>query len=164
LSFGRVFRGSRRRRALIKVVFLVRRAPGIGHDDFVRHLLERHVPLALRHHPRLRRYASSPIVPGTPNPGGYDAVAELWFDSLDDFRQGLYDSDEGRRVIAADVARFCTPGSDCYVTEELVFKDEIGARPVYRPGVPVGPLGGETLPGNGWGSEPSTSGGRDDRG
>lgn len=135
---------------MIKVVFLVRRAPGLSHDEFVRHLLEHHVPLALRHHPRLRRYASSLVVPSTPNTQGYDAIGELWFDSFEDFREGLYDSDDGRRVIREDVARFCAPGSDWYVTEEVVFKDDVGPRRVYEPGAPVAPLGGEVLPGEGW--------------
>ena len=135
---------------MIKVVFLVRRAEGISHEDFIRHLLERHVPLALRHHPRLRRYMSSPIIPGTPNEEGFDAVAELYFDSLEDFREGLYDSPEGERIIGEDVVRFCGAGTRMYITEEIVFKDDTGAPPVYRPGMPVTVLGGETLPGDGW--------------
>lgn len=135
---------------MIKVVFLVRRADGMSHEDFVRHLLERHVPLALRHHPRLRRYMSSPIIPGTPNEEGFDAVAELYFDSLEDFREGLYDSAEGERIIAEDVVRFCGPGTRMYITEEIVFKDDTGSPPPYRPGTPVPALGGETLPGEDW--------------
>jgi uncharacterized protein (TIGR02118 family) len=135
---------------MIKVVFLVKRAEGMSHDDFIRHLLEHHVPLALRHHPRLRRYLSAPVMPGTDNPGGFDAIAELYFDSLDDFRTGLYDSLVGERVIAEDVAKFLGPGGQAYVTEEIMFKDEVGPPAVYRPGTPVAPLGGEVLPGAGW--------------
>jgi uncharacterized protein (TIGR02118 family) len=135
---------------MIKVVFLVKRAEGISHDDFVRHLLEHHVPLALRHHPKLRKYLSAPIVAGTSNEGDFDAVAELYFDSLEDFRSGLFDSEEGRRIINEDVARFCGPGGRHYITEEIVFKDETGPSQVYRPGTPVAPLGDEVLPGVGW--------------
>jgi uncharacterized protein (TIGR02118 family) len=135
---------------VIKVVFLVKRAEGISHDDFVRHLLEHHVPLALRHHPRLRKYSSAPIMPGTENPGEFDAVAELYFDSLDDYRSGLYDSESGRRIIAEDVAKFCGRGGRHYITEEIVFKDEIASSQVYRPGMPVAPLDDEVLPGVGW--------------
>ena len=135
---------------MIKVVFLVKRAEGISHDDFVRHLLEHHVPLALRHHPRLRKYSSAPIMPGTENPGEFDAVAELYFDSVEDFRSGLYDSETGRRVIREDVARFCGPGGRHYITEEIVFKDETGPAELYRPGMPVAPLGNSVLPGAGW--------------
>lgn len=135
---------------MIKVVFLVKRAEGTSHEEFLRHLLEYHVPLALRHHPRLRKYMSSPVVPGTDNPGGFDAVAELYFDSLVDYREGLFDSPEGRRAIAEDVKRFCGAGGTSFITEEVVFKDELGAPPIYRPGTPVGPLGGEILPGEGW--------------
>src|ERR1700737_1505097 len=107
---------------MIKVVFLVKRAEGISHDDFIRHLLEHHVPLALRHHPRLRKYLSAPVMQGTDNPGGFDAIAELYFDSLADFRDGLYDSTEGERVIAEDVAKFLGPGGQAYITEEIIFK------------------------------------------
>jgi uncharacterized protein (TIGR02118 family) len=135
---------------VIKLVFLVKRAEGITHDDFVRHLLEHHVPLALRHHPRLRKYSSAPIMPGTGNPGDFDAVAELYFDTLDDFQSGLYDSEDGRRVIMQDVARFCGRGGRHYITEEIVFKDETGSPDVYRPGTPVAALEGEALPGSGW--------------
>jgi uncharacterized protein (TIGR02118 family) len=135
---------------VIKVVFLVKRAEGITHDEFVRHLLEHHVPLALRHHPRLRKYSSAPIVPGTDNPDDFDAVAELYFDTLEDFRSGLYDSEHGRRAIMEDVARFCGRGGRHYITEEIVFKDETGSLPMYRPGIPVAALGGEALPGTGW--------------
>jgi uncharacterized protein (TIGR02118 family) len=135
---------------VIKVVFLVRRAEGTSHEDFIRHLLEHHVPLALRHHPRLRRYMSSPILPGTPNPEGFDAVAELYFDTLEDFTAGLYDSAEGERIIDEDVARFMGDGTRMYITEELVFKDDTGPGPVYHPGAAVAPLGGEVLPGAGW--------------
>jgi uncharacterized protein (TIGR02118 family) len=135
---------------VIKVVFLVKRADGITHDEFVRHLLEHHVPLALRHHPRMRKYSSAPIMAGTDNPDNFDAVAELYFDTLEDFRSGLYDSEHGRRVIMEDVARFCGRGGRHYITEEIVFKDETGSLPMYRPGIPVAALGGEALPGTGW--------------
>ncbi|HEX4539437.1 MAG TPA: EthD domain-containing protein [Acidimicrobiales bacterium] len=135
---------------MIKVVFLVKRAEDITHDEFVRHLLEHHVPLALRHHPRLRKYSSAPIMPGTDNPGDFDAVAELYFDTVEDFRSGLFDSEDGRRVIAEDVARFCGRGGRHYITEEIVFKDETGSPQIYRPGHTVAALGGEALPGAGW--------------
>jgi uncharacterized protein (TIGR02118 family) len=135
---------------VIKVVFLVKRAEGISHEDFVRHQLENHAPLALRHHPLLRKYVSSPVVPGTDNPGDFDAVAELYFDSLEDYEQGLCDSPEGARIIGEDVRRFCGPGGRHYITEEIVFKDELGTPEIYRPGTPVAPLGGEVLPGAGW--------------
>jgi uncharacterized protein (TIGR02118 family) len=134
---------------MIKVVYLVRRAPGLTHEEFVHHLLERHVPLALRHHPRLRKYTSAPVMAGTSNPDSIDSVAELYFDSLQDATEGLFDSEEGRRVIAEDVRRFCVPGSRRYITQELVFKDDIGTS-LYRPGLPVAPLGGAVLPGGGW--------------
>jgi hypothetical protein len=89
-------------------------------------------------------------MPGTDNPGDFDAVAELYFDTLDDFQSGLYDSEDGRRVIMQDVARFCGRGGRHYITEEIVFKDETGSPDVYRPGTPVAALGGEALPGTGW--------------
>jgi hypothetical protein len=77
-------------------------------------------------------------------------VAELYFDSLDDYRSGLYDSESGRRIIAEDVAKFCGRGGRHYITEEIVFKDEIASSQVYRPGMPVAPLDDEVLPGVGW--------------
>src|SRR5438094_546112 len=96
----------RRTTGMVKLVFLCRRRSDLTHGRYVARLLEGHVPLALRHHPTLRRYAVD-IVEGTRGPAPpLDSIGELWFDTLTDYRERLYDSPEGRAEIEADIPRF----------------------------------------------------------
>jgi uncharacterized protein (TIGR02118 family) len=106
---------------MVKLIFLCRRRADISHEQYAERLLRDHVPLALTHHPTLRRYVVN-IVDHSPD--GFaplDSIGELWFDSLADFRERLYDSDEGRRIVEADVRRFMG-GADAYATTEHVQK------------------------------------------
>jgi len=114
---------------MVKLLFLCRRRGEIDHDTYAARLLEGHVPLALAHHPTLRRY----IVNLVERAGGgeeLDSIGELFFDSIDDFHQRLYDSDAGRAAIERDVAGFLG-GADAYVTSEHVQKS---VRPAPRLG------------------------------
>jgi len=91
---------------MVKLVFLCRRRPDVTHEQYVDMLLHGHVPLALAHHPTLRRYVVN-VVEATRGPApALDSIGELWFDSLADYRERLYDSPEGERIIGRDVARF----------------------------------------------------------
>ena len=92
---------------MVKLVFLCRRRPDLSHARYVELLLRGHVPIALAHHPTLRRYVVN-VVEGTRGAGlepapALDSIGELWFDSLADYRERLYDSPEGARVVAEDV-------------------------------------------------------------
>jgi uncharacterized protein (TIGR02118 family) len=137
---------------MIKVLYLVKRAEGLTHEEFLSYQLEHHAPLAMRHHPTMRRYVTNPIMPGVTNPASLDTVAELWFDSVEDLEDGrFYDSPEGKRIIMEDNARFCAPGTKRYITQEIVIKDDIDVRPRrYRPGDKVEALGGRVLSGEDW--------------
>ena len=104
---------------MVKLVFFCRRRPDIDHGTYVKRLLEGHVPLALRHHPTLRRYTVNIVDEASPGSPSLDSIGELWFDSLDDYRERLYDSVEGERQIARDVAGFLG-AADAYVTTEHV--------------------------------------------
>jgi len=80
---------------MVKLVFLCRRRPDLTHERYVELLLGGHVPLALRHHPALRRYVVN-IVEDTRGPAPpLDSIGELWFDTLADYRERLYDSPAG---------------------------------------------------------------------
>ena len=81
---------------MIKLVFTVRRRDGMTREEFQRHWREQHAPLVLRHAGtlRIKRYVQT-HARETPldeplsasrggEPGAYDGVAELWWDSLDD--------------------------------------------------------------------------------
>src|SRR5436309_2541525 len=111
----------RRTTCMVKVVFLCRRRSDLTHERYVARLLEGHVPLALRHHPTLRRYVVN-IVEGTRGPAPpLDSIGELWFDTLADYRERLYDSPAGAGIIARDVAGFMG-STAAYVTTEHVHR------------------------------------------
>jgi len=104
---------------MVKLIFLCRRRADITHERYRELLLSGHVPIALKHHPAMRRYVVNIV---EQSPAGWDAldsIGELWFDSLDDFRDRLYDSPAGRQIVERDVAGFMG-GADAYVTTEYV--------------------------------------------
>jgi hypothetical protein len=108
---------------VIKMLFLCRRRPDLTREEYARRILEGHAPLALVHHPHMRRYVIQ-IADGVPPDGDeIDSLPALWFDSIDDFRNRLYDSPEGEAIIHEDVERFMG-GSDAYATREQVHRDE----------------------------------------
>jgi uncharacterized protein (TIGR02118 family) len=86
----------------------VRRSAGMAdRAAFARHWSEVHAPLARRHHPGLCRYVQHVIDrPLTDEPDDFDGIAELGFATMDDLRHRMYDSDEGRAIVAADIATF----------------------------------------------------------
>jgi uncharacterized protein (TIGR02118 family) len=102
---------------MVKLIFFCRRRRDITHVRYAQSLLEGHVPLALQHHPLMRRYVVNIV---EQSPGGWDdldSIGELGFDSLDDFRHRLYDSAEGQRIIERDVAAFMG-GAYAYATTQ----------------------------------------------
>jgi uncharacterized protein (TIGR02118 family) len=105
----------------VKLVSFMRRAEALNHEQFVRHWVENHTPLALEHHPGLWNYTQN-VVRRAYTPGGrdIDGIAELHFATRDDLEHRFFDSDEGREVIMADVARFMRkPGVDSGLMTEL---------------------------------------------
>jgi uncharacterized protein (TIGR02118 family) len=98
--------------ATVARISFVRRAPGLTRGEMARHWAERHAPLARRHHPGITRYVQNVVVePLTPGAPELDGIAELGFASLADFRERMYDSPEGREIIATDVRRFLDVGA-----------------------------------------------------
>ena len=73
---------------MIKSISLLRRKPHLTHEQFVRHWVEIHAPLA-HDIPGLRRYVQSHIVAERTRPdipaieGEIDGIAELWYDNLE---------------------------------------------------------------------------------
>jgi uncharacterized protein (TIGR02118 family) len=104
---------------MTKLFFLCRRRPELTHDAYVARLLDGHVPLALAHHPTMRRYVVN-VVQGTHGAAPeLDSVGILCFDSMEDYRERLYDSPAGKERIAADVAGFIGSAA-AYRTTEIV--------------------------------------------
>ena len=80
---------------MVKLVFCVRRRPELSREECQRYWRENHAPLVRRHAEvlRIRRYVQTHTLDTPANemlqlsrggPEGYDGVAELWWDSLDD--------------------------------------------------------------------------------
>jgi len=109
---------------VLKVIFPCRRLPGLDRAEYARRVLQDHVPLALRHHPSMRRYTVNLVERGPAEGPALDSVAELSFDSFEDFRDRLYDSEEGRRIIGDDVARFLG-GAHAYLAREHLHRDTL---------------------------------------
>jgi uncharacterized protein (TIGR02118 family) len=107
---------------MVKMIFFCRRRSDVDHASYVAMVLRDHVPLALRHHPTMRGYVVNVVEHSPAGWPAYDSVAELTFDSLDDYRTRLYDSDAGRAVIERDVSRFMGAAA-AYVTRAHVQRD-----------------------------------------
>ncbi len=72
---------------MIKIVGLLTRKDGITHEEFVRHWMDIHAPLA-HAVPGIRRYVQSHIIGTRTRPDipetviDVDGIAELWYDDL----------------------------------------------------------------------------------
>ena len=120
-----------------KLIFVCRRRADISHEQYAKLLVEGHIPIALKHHPALTKYVVNVVdraqIPGSPE---LDSIGELSFATLADYRERLYDSAEGQRIVGKDVAGFMG-GADSYECTEHVQKDRRVERPLPRrsPGV-----------------------------
>ncbi len=120
---------------MVKLIFLCRRRPDITHERYAALLLDGHVPIALRHHPTLRRYTVNIVEQSPSDAADLDSIGELSFDTLADFRERLYDSADGERIVQRDVAGFMG-GADAYATSAHVQKSTmIRAIGTRTPGV-----------------------------
>jgi uncharacterized protein (TIGR02118 family) len=104
---------------MIKLVFCLRRRPGMTREEFQAYWYEKHAPLVRSHANtlRIRRYvqthtldtpANAAVRASRGGPEEFDGVAELWWDSLEDFAAGA-STDEGRaagRELLEDERRF----------------------------------------------------------
>jgi uncharacterized protein (TIGR02118 family) len=81
---------------MIKIIFCLRRKPGLSVEEFQRYWREDHAALVRRHAPalKIRRYVQSHTIDDPRIAAGlavrgseiepYDGVAELWWDSIED--------------------------------------------------------------------------------
>jgi uncharacterized protein (TIGR02118 family) len=95
-----------------KMIFCLRRRPDLDEADFSRYWREEHAALFRRYAQTLgvRRYTQNHRLPTPTNdalrrfrgaPDGYDGVAEVWFDSLEDLLGAL--NTPAGRAAAADL-------------------------------------------------------------
>jgi uncharacterized protein (TIGR02118 family) len=91
----------------VKLVCPIRRRPDRTHEQFVDHWLNRHVPLALRHHPGLTKYVTNVVDQRlSASAPELDGIAELHFGDAGEPPPAMFDSPEGERAIREDIARF----------------------------------------------------------
>jgi len=90
----------------MKQMSFVRRLPTITHDAFADHWSNNHTPLARIHHPGIWRYCQNVVIDRAPGAPEVDGISELQFRTADDMHTRMYDSDEGKAIIAEDVKRF----------------------------------------------------------
>ncbi len=120
---------------MVKLVFTLRRREGMSREEFQRYWRERHAPIVKRHAEtlRIRRYVQvhareTPIddalsASRESEPGSFDGVAELWWDSLEDLI-AAYSSEPGQAAgaeLLEDERRFIDlPRSPLWLGEENV--------------------------------------------
>ncbi len=126
---------------MIKLTFFIRRSPDWTQEAFAEYWRDNHAPLIARHAPAfgIRRYvqthpvqthpaqtpAGAPSVDDTANDsGGYDGIAELWFESLQHlelwFRNTTPESAAAGREIRADERKFIDRANSPYLIGEEV--------------------------------------------
>jgi uncharacterized protein (TIGR02118 family) len=117
-----------------KMVFCLRRRPGLDGAEFSRYWRDEHAALFRKyaHTLGVRHYTQSHRLSGGLNdalrdhrgaPDGYDGVAEVWFDSLDDLLAALATpaTRAAADALIADERRFIDHStSPIWVAEEVV--------------------------------------------
>ncbi|MFB6070611.1 MAG: EthD family reductase [Halanaeroarchaeum sp.] len=99
-----------------KLVNLLVRKQGMGHEEFRSYWLEEHAPLAADL-PGVRRYATS--LPADPEKAAYDGIAELYLEP--DWSVGEVFSTDVGREIQADTENFADEASgEVLVVDETV--------------------------------------------
>ncbi len=76
---------------LSKIIFFLKRKPGMDIEEFRRHWLEVHGAIVLKL-PRLRRYVQSHVLPSAYAEGEplHDGFSYLWFDNDNDLREAFH--------------------------------------------------------------------------
>jgi len=91
----------------VVMVSAVHRAEAVDPEGFDTHWKARHAPLAVKHHVGMWDYRQLSVrevlSQGSPP---WEGFALMGFASAEDFRTGLFDSEEGMQVIMADTERF----------------------------------------------------------
>ncbi len=91
----------------VKRLSFVRRVPSLSRSQFASHWIDVHAPLARVHHPAICRYVQNVVMDAlTPDAPEVDGIAELHFRTYDDLLNRMYDSDDGRARVQADVRSF----------------------------------------------------------
>ena len=121
---------------MIKLTFALVRRPEYTRESFQAYWFERHAPLvaSVKDVLRIRRYVqahslpaeiSEPLRAGRGGPEGYDGVAQLWWDSLEDVAAATSDPAgiEAGRLLLEDERKFIDLASSplWWVEEKVIF-------------------------------------------
>ena len=98
------------------------RKTSLDREPADRHWREVHAPLALKHHPGMCDYVQLSVVETLSGPA-YDGIALCGFADREDMKRRFFGSDEDRRVILDDVAKFTDPVRSLHrvVTQRSIF-------------------------------------------
>lgn len=107
---------------MFKAIFLAKRKEGMSMEAFQKYQMDVHVPLVLKI-PGMRGYKVD-FALHQPDPAPYDAVISLWFDSAEDFQEGM-SSLEAQTAIA-DQAHFLQSQAVMLLSEEYHIEDPKG--------------------------------------
>jgi uncharacterized protein (TIGR02118 family) len=126
---------------MVKIVYCARKRADLSDEEFHDYWLNQHGALVRRVAPAIRckRYTQSHIV-AMPElheimratrlmQEPYDGIAELWWDSLDDFMDAYSSAEglEGDAELREDEAKFIDLAASCiFLTEENVILDSGG--------------------------------------
>jgi hypothetical protein len=102
---------------MIKLTYCLVRLPHLTREAFQAYWLESHAPLvaSVRETLRIRRYVQLHSLPADVSesirttrqgPEGYDGVAQLWWDSLEDMARSGPEAAEAGRLLLEDERRF----------------------------------------------------------
>jgi uncharacterized protein (TIGR02118 family) len=110
---------------MIKTITIAQRKVGLTREEFNRHWLEKHGPLAARLIPYVKKYVQNHFieVPGMEYEG--DGIVEMWYDDVASWQKSL-EAIRSSRELAEDAKSFATmrPGAE-WVVEERVILDKI---------------------------------------
>jgi uncharacterized protein (TIGR02118 family) len=104
----------------VKIVCFVKRRPDLSRDAYSTHWRERHGPLALARQPGFWHYVQNHVVDRlTDETPDFDGIGELHFRNAAAVQDGMFDSEEGARLIWEDTERFMRhDGSTTLPTKE----------------------------------------------
>jgi uncharacterized protein (TIGR02118 family) len=102
---------------MFKAMYLVKRKPGMSYDDYAKHQMEVHAPLAHRL-PGMRRYHVDLLRPIDGQDQPFDAIVSVWYDSAE-AQDAALASPEGQKALA-DIPELADPDSMVVVAADTV--------------------------------------------
>ncbi len=106
----------------VKMIYPVRRKPGISRERFAEHWLHKHVPIVLRYMNGVSRYVTNVVVGPWGKAPEIDGLVELHYLNPEAMKGPRYNAPEAEAIMADDVAQFITPSGIAYRTTEYILR------------------------------------------